>query len=209
LRLRKGRKVVETKDVVDKDKTGMIQVTVEGDHSPVNITVSISIYNLGTNRKALEAVRDAFTPVGQDGFDTLEIREEDTIVEAISSNEAQAIISSATVGIDESAEKGPEIEVSTAWLSVYSPVYDSSAKMWGFKLRRRHEYIDISETKIAEDAIARGGSMVDDAYQVRLEITTPMNRTGKAGTPSFKILEVLKFIPAPHSHQGSLFDGRR
>ena len=33
------------------------------------------------------------------------------------------------------------------------------------------EYIDISETDIAYNALKRGGAMVDDAYRVELELT--------------------------------------
>ena len=87
------------------------------------------------------------------------------------------------------------------------PRYDVKADLWRFRLGRDVIYADISETKIAVDAMDRRGSMADDAYQVRLEVTTPIDSSGKKGSPTYKVLEVIKFVPAPRpDRQTSLFD---
>ncbi|WP_363346346.1 hypothetical protein [Methylocystis echinoides] len=72
LRWRRGRKLVNTTTLTDQDKSGFVSVQVEGDHNP--ITVHHHVYNLSLNPRALRATRDAFSPIGRDGFDNLETR---------------------------------------------------------------------------------------------------------------------------------------
>lgn len=88
-------------------------------------------------------------------------------------------------------------------MSVYSPVYDASADKWRFKLGKEVIYADISETSIARDAISRGGALVEEAYQVRLEITTEVDNHGKKKEPTYKILEVMRFVPSAPARQTS------
>jgi hypothetical protein len=209
LRWRRGRKVSAEKitDTQDHDRTGLVRVTCEGDGN--SIEIHQHVYNLGQNPKALSAARETFTPIGQDGFERIEVRDQGELVDTIEPEETQAILASCNVGLEEADETAPEIETTTAWLSVYSPVYDAAADKWRFRLGKEVVYVDISETQIAENALTRGGALADDAYQVRLEITTPRTRKGKAGKPTFKIVKVIKFVPASPMVQASLFDGTR
>ena len=68
-------------------------------------------------------------------------------------------------------------------------------------------YIDISSTDIAENALKRGGSLVNDAYKVVLEMR---KKPGAAGVlPSdytYKILEVIDFQAAKLVSQSDAFD---
>lgn len=154
-------------------------------------------------------MRDTLSPIGQDGFENFEVRDGKTIAAVIRPEETQAIISSCNSAIEILDDVVPDIDETTAWLSVYSPVYDQTATNWRFTIGPKHHvYIDISETKIAADALARGGAMADDAYQVRLEIKTAKDKNGKPLKPTYKILEVIKFIPASPARQGSLFEGK-
>jgi hypothetical protein len=89
---------------------------------------------------------------------------------------------------------------------VYSPVYDAKATNWRFRLGREIVYADISETQIARIALLRGGAMVNDSYQVRLQITTPKPKGAKQGKPTYKILQVIKFVAADTEAQAGLFD---
>lgn len=86
---------------------------------------------------------------------------------------------SCTAGIEQAKEIEPEIDVTSAWVSVYTPVYDVAAPLWRFRLGKEVIYADISETKIAADALARGGALAEDANQVKLEITTELDQQGK------------------------------
>ena len=205
LKWKAGRKV--EKVTTDADPTGSITVRVEGDGNTVNI--NRNVFNLSLNAKALRATRDAFLPLGQDGFDSVRIgrpaSEDETDV--LDSEAVERIVASCTVGIEEAKETDPEIEVTSAWLSVYSPVYDLSAPNWRFRLGKEVIYADISETKIAQEALGRGGALADDAYQVRLEITTLIDAQGKKKDPTYKILSVTRFVGATPMHQSSLFSG--
>lgn len=208
LRWKKGRKVVSAEPLTDDDKTGTIEVHVEGDGNSVH--VHQHVYKLSENPKALRATRDAFLPLGQDGFDSVRLKEGDAVVQELSLPAVEDIVASCTVGIEEAKEITPEVDTTSAWLSVYSPVFDAKAENWRFKLGTEVIYADITETEIAADAMARGGSNVDDAYLVKLQITKSVDAQGKKKEPEYKVLEVLRFVGAPPPpHQASLFkDGQ-
>jgi hypothetical protein len=124
---KKGRKVSSATKFVDKDQNGMISVKVAGDNNP--IVINQHIYNLSENTKALRATRDALLPVGQNGFDRVQLREGDKIVAELLPPEIDEVIASCTAGIEESPDAEPDVEVITAWLSVYSPVFDAKADL--------------------------------------------------------------------------------
>jgi hypothetical protein len=205
LRWKSGRKVIETKPLTDVDRTGVIEVRVEGDSNTVQ--VHHHVYQLSQNPRALRATRDAFLPLGQDGFDTVKIRQDGEVVEEIDSRKVEEIVKSCNVGIEESKETEPEIEVTSAWLSVYLPVYDLNAPRWQFRLGKEIIYADISATNVAQQALERGGVGVEDAYQVKLEMTTEADAHGNKKEPTYKILEVIRFVPAgPVPRQSTLFE---
>ncbi|MDP2409727.1 MAG: hypothetical protein Q8M26_05520 [Pseudolabrys sp.] len=205
LKWRRGRKIESVTPLIDSDRTGTVEVRIQGDDATVH--VHQHIYNLAENPKALRATRDALLPLGQEGFDTVQLKEGDVVVDEIKDDDVEHIVASCNVGIEETKETEPEVEVTPAWLSVYSPVYDERAPSWRFRLGKDVIYADISETNIAHEALERGGAMVEDAYQVKLEITTEIDSAGKKGEPSYKVLEVIRFVPAgPIAKQSSLFD---
>jgi hypothetical protein len=205
LKWKAGRKVSETRAISDTTRSGIVEVRIEGDGNTVQ--VHNHVYDLSLNPRALRATRDAFLPLGQDGFDNVKLRQGEAVIEEIDSTQVEAIIKSCNVGIEEAKEEpAPEVEVTPAWLSVYSPVFDPAAPLWRFRLGKEVIYADISETNIAQEAIARGGVGVEDAYQVRLEITTEIDSHGSKEEPQYKVLQVIRFVPAPPpSIQASLF----
>jgi hypothetical protein len=206
LKWKDGRKVIDAKPLTDRDHAGYVEVQVQGDGN--TIQVHNHVYELSKNPRALRATRDAFLPLGQDGFDNVKLRHGDAVVEEIDSAQVEAIVKSCNLGIEEAKEEPePEVEITPAWLSVYSPVFDQSAPNWRFRLGKEVIYADISETDIAQEAIARGGVGVEDAYQVRLQITTNVDADGKRKESQYKILEVIRFIRAlPAVRQAQLFD---
>lgn len=202
LKWRKGRKIADVTEVTDSDQSGMVTVRVEGDDNAV--TIHNHTWNLANNPRALAAARDALSPVGTDGFDRIELRDGDKVIGEIPKEQADAILASCFTGIEESKDITPDIDTTSAWLTVFSPVYEEGAELWRFKMGKEVIYADISDTTIAHDALQRGGALVDDTYQVRLEIETPKTPDGKPKEPSYKILEVLRFIPADPVIQGEL-----
>ena len=203
LKWRRGRKVTSAKPLLDADKSGVVEVHVEGENNSVH--VHNHVYRLSENAKALRATRDAFLPLGHDGFESVQIREKDVVFDEINTNEVGDIVASCNIGIEESKETEPEIEEMPAWLSVYSPVYDQSAPNWRFRLGKEVIYADISATSIARDALDRGGAMVDDAYQVRLQVTTEVDAQGNKKQPEYKVLQVIRFVPASPPPQQTTF----
>jgi hypothetical protein len=203
LKWRNGRKIAEVTPLTDADKTGIVQVRIEGDGNSVQ--VHNHVYKLAENPRALRATRDAFLPLGHDGFDHLKLKQDDAVVREIDADEVDAIVKSCSIGIEEAKETmEPDVEVTPAWLSVYSPVYDHSAPSWRFRLGKDIIYADISATSIAQQAIDRGSAGVDDAYQVKLEITTEYDAQGARKEPKYKIIEVIRFVGAePPSRQSS------
>jgi hypothetical protein len=206
LRHRKGRKV-ESANLIDKAEGGEVSLKLEGDRN--SITINNNIYKMSNNHDALTSVRDTFAPLGIDGFDTMEAH---GIVDGmderlvIGPEGAQDILASCNTGIAEADVIEPDIVQTTAWLTVYSPVFDESAKTWKFRFNGKTILADISGTKIAENAVTRGGAAMDDSYEVRLEITTQRELSGRRGTPRYRILKVNKFVPGSPAAQASLFE---
>ena len=180
LRLKNGRKA-EAKPLTDADRAGTVEVQFEGDRNSVQI--HNHVYQLSENPRALRATRDAFLPLGQDGFDRVTLREGDKVVDEISWPDVEKIVKSCNVGIEEAkSDPEPEVEVTPAWLSIYSPVFDSAATSWRFRLGKEVIYADISQTNIEQQALTRGHVGIEDAYLVRLEIwrrppTSPRRRS--------------------------------
>jgi hypothetical protein len=144
LKFKNGRKVVEKKELSDTDRSGIVKVTIEGESNTVN--VHNHVYHLSENPRALRATRDAFLPLGQDGFDNIKVRQGDELVTHIDWQEVESIVKSCNVGIEEAKETEPEVEVTPAWLSIYSPVFDTQAPLWRFRLGKDVIYADISAT---------------------------------------------------------------
>lgn len=203
LEWRKGREIIEEK--IDKNPAGMIKITIKGDGNSVQLTPEI--YNLAKNPKALRATQDAFLPVGKDEFETMRISSsDDSLREDFELQEISDITASCIKGIEESKEvKGPDVEEFSAWLSVYSPVYDVAATSWRFRLGKETIYADISETTISQDALERGGALSDDAYQVVLEATTIYDSDNNPKKPNYKIKKVIRFVPSNPTYQEDLF----
>lgn len=58
-------------------------------------------------------------------------------------------------------------------------MYDVKVQSWRFLYGDHPIYADISETTIAEDAITRGGALVNDLYKVKMEVTQHLTEGGQ------------------------------
>jgi hypothetical protein len=86
---------------------------------------------------------------------------------------------------------------------VYGVTLDSKSKHWKFKLNNKVENLDISETKIAQEAIDRGGVWVGDTYKVKIEMIERQMPNGGYKT-DFKVKDVLDFRQGEQRTQVSL-----
>jgi hypothetical protein len=191
LKKKDGRKIESA--TPDAKSVGDMIVKFKGDGNTVHVTQNV--FQLAESKKILEAVEGAMTPVEQHEATRLEFRDHDQPAANYDHEAIRSIIKSCAAGPDTNILKvgKPETETVTATLYVYSPVFDEKAPNWRFLYRKKPIYADISETSIAQDAIRRGGSFINDRYRVRMEVTVAETNDGAA---HYKILKVLDFTEA-------------
>jgi hypothetical protein len=200
LRLIRDRKVTGTKLIV-QDGQDVYQINVEGDNNVV--IVSPQTLKLLQDEAVVENAKKVVAPVVRDGYDKLEFQDpKSNAVEKIDKEDAIAIRQTDPKQLEASEKEAPQ--TLEAWITVYSPIYDTKAKHWRFKFGKVNEHMDISETQIAADAMKRGGALVDDAYRVRLEITQELKESGKI-VNHYKVKEVIDFRPSRHPIQSDAF----
>jgi hypothetical protein len=199
MKLKRSNKIAEVKKT---DIAGIVVVQF-GDGNVAN--VSANALRLAENPKIRSAVEGALAPVGKDGIKRITFKErDDTEAASFDETEAKEIIAAfdrPELVKGQAAEESPD--TITAWLRVYSPVYDEKADKWRFHYGDHPIYADISETSIARDAIRRGGAMVNDLYKVKMEVRQHITDGGNS-RPEYKIIEVLDFKEA--KIQSDLFD---
>jgi hypothetical protein len=191
LKLRKGRQVAEVRD---SDRQGIVIVQFGDGNSA---TVSRDAVELSKSPKIRAAVEGVLAPLGANGMKRISFREGEVELETADESDAKDILASFDVSPTKSEiDEESEPDTVTAWLRVYSPVYDEKADKWRFWYGEHPIYADITETNIARDAIARGGALINDLYRVKLQITQHLTKGG-AIRPEFKILKVIDFREAP------------
>lgn len=199
LKALKNRRITST-TLASKDGRDVVTITIEGDNNVV--TVYPQTLEMLRDESVVTNAKKVVRPLLQEGYESLEFEANRQVLERIGTEDAVVIESTDTADVLPSEIDQPQ--ALTAWVSVYSPVYDAHAPMWRFKFGDAHEYMDISETNIAATAVLRGGSMIDDAYRVVLEITQEHRPNGTI-TNHYKIKKVLEFRPARLPHQFDAF----
>lgn len=191
LRLKKNRPVSEVKD---SDSRGIVIVQF-GDGNVANVSRDAIL--LSKSAKIRTALEGALAPIGTDGIKKISFKEDEKELVSVDENDAKDIISSFDISTTPLAAEGKaDPDTITAWLRVYSPVYDEGADKWRFLYGDHPIYADISETTIAHDAIARGGALINDLYKVKLEVIQHLTKGGNL-RPEYKVLEVVDFRAAP------------
>jgi hypothetical protein len=190
LKVRRGRAV---KEVRDTDQRGVVIVQFGDGNSA---TVSRDAIELAKSAKIRSAVEGVLAPLGTEGIRQVSFREMAKELEHANEDDAKDMLASFDLSTVPDIEDAGEPEVVTAWLRVYSPVYDEKADKWRFWYGDHPIYADITETSIAKDAIGRGGALMNDLYKVKLQITQHLTKGG-AMRPEFKIVQVIDFREAP------------
>jgi len=194
LRWKKERKEISSQ--VDRTDSGnYVRVTVEGNNNV--IVIPEQTYKLSKSIKAVESIKTLVSPV----------KEENGIEQASFINEEME------VNIDQSAAKELSrsfadtddipAQTFTAHIVTHGPILDIKSKHWKFKFNNKVEELDISQTSIAEDAVARGGVNVGDTYTAKIEMKEHQTKKGSYVT-DFKIKEVMAFTPGTRHQQSSL-----
>ena len=175
-------------------------ISVVGDNNKITvIQVTNEVAELIKQPSNAELVQKIVTPTVMDGYTNIKFENSEGSIVDIDKESAIDIKSY----YFESDEVDTELEapqVITAWIKVYSPVYEVKHDKWQFTYDRQHHFMDITETSIAEMALKRGGALVNDAYKVELEIR--QNR--KTLRSIYKILRVIDFRAAQINEQQEL-----
>lgn len=202
----RNRKISE-KELVTVEGKDLVKISVKDDGnggSQNHIYVYPQTVQMMENPNAINAVKKVVKPAAQEGYDSVEFdagnKENSNKISKEDAISIMAIDTSEPL-VEIIEEANPLI---TAWVTVYAPVYDINAEKWRFEYGDNHEYMDISETEIAKDAIERGGCSVNDTYKVKLEISQSFTSGGKISN-SYKIKEVLEFRPSRLTIQNNLF----
>ncbi|MGH6791369.1 MAG: hypothetical protein ACRECF_01330 [Methyloceanibacter sp.] len=192
LRWKKDRKVTQIKD---SDVQGVVIVQIgAGNVAEVNRNA----LTLAESPKIRVALEGTLAPLGTENVSRITFKD-DRGAEVASYDEADAreIVAAFDLPtIADVPDEEEEPDYITAWLRVYSPVFDEKADKWRVLYGDHPVYADISETSIAKDAITRGGSFVNDLYKVQMGVTQHFTEAGSI-RPEYKIIEVLDFRPAP------------
>lgn len=154
-----GRKINSLKQT----KQDSIQITVVGNDNNVTL-ISPQVAKMIGEPKLLEAAKSLSAGIQKEGSDELEFEYKNKVTERITKQDAARINANTKESLSFEIAATEEAQTIKSWIKVYSPVYDASAPKWRFRYGSNIEYMDITETSIAADAIARGGSMVDDTY---------------------------------------------
>ena len=190
----KGKRNLES--VSREDERGQVKVTFEGDHNQV--TIQNNVFKLSNNPKILEAVEQIAESTQPEGIDSIEFREDDKLANAITKPEGREIIEGIrNTRLQEQLPEPPSAQVIEAHLMVYEPRLDTDAQYWRFWYGDQSIRVDVSETQIPGEVMARGRVNVGDTWKVRLEIAQRQTTTGRMRN-DYKILEVVEFFPGGH-----------
>lgn len=175
------------KSTVIKQENGknVVIVNIEGDNN--SVTLPEQVYALSKSTKVVQALKRVVAP----------ITKENGIEEAVFIHDQKEQTKVDQAGASDLMQAGVEDEINepqifTAHIIVYAPVLDKAAKKSKFHFQNQITTVDISETKIAEDAVKRGGVTCGDTYKVKMEMIE--RKTAAGGYVSdYKVKEVLEF----------------
>lgn len=195
LRMRKNKKIVARKRLRAKGKpSDAIEITLS---TGEKVVLREPVLRLSENKKAVASVSALVKPLENDGYEEMRTSGDGAKPVTISKQNAADIRMAC---LSEQNDIQPQTVV--AHLEVYKPTLDAKSKVWKFRYDGAAKDVDISESTIARDTIARGGVKVGDTYEVKLEVTEEATKRGFRN--KYKIKEVLDFFNSPPSTQLSL-----
>jgi len=197
----KRRKITSTA-IESRDGKDVVRIAIDGDHNTVLI-VPPQALDLVRDAEAVQSAKKLVQPLTKNGYESLEFESKGGVIQRFETADAIEITSLDPGQVEDAFRDEPQSI--TAWVTVYSPVYDPKAPKWRFKFGDSHEYMDITETDIASQAMKRGGAMVDDAYRVELEIVQEIKPGSSTFSNFYKIKRVLDFKPARVPFQSDTF----
>ena len=176
------KKVTEVQHTRDGNITN---ITINGDGNIIALPEQIA--KLAQSAKVVESLKGVASPVSTKNGITdatfIHDKKEQLKIDTELAKQLRGV---------HAQQEGSEPQPITAHIVIYAPILDPTAKVWKFKLNKRVEKIDISETTIAADALERGSIRVGDRYRVNLEVIERQTPTGNFKF-DYKVKEVLSF----------------
>lgn len=175
-----------------ENQDGTVVLNIQGNDNQV--TISNTVYKLSQEKKIIKAAQGVVRPVASvDGIDSAEFFYKKDNVKKIDKSMAKSI-----VAIDTEDDLG-EPQPIEGHITVHSPVLSESSKKWKFLYNGHIEEIDISETTISKDVMARGKVIVGDTWKVSMEIRERKTQSGYKN--EFKVIRVLDFTPGSEQQE--------
>jgi len=191
LKWKSGRPATEVRDA---PAPGVVIIQL-GDGNQAR--VRRDVFELSKNPKVRAAVEGTLAPLGTGDITKIVFKgDRSAEPEIYDANDAKDIVASFDVPAGAIPDQEQEPDTVTAWLRVYSPVYDEKADKWRFWYGDHSIYADITETTIAKDALQRGGALVNDLYKVKMQIKQHFTKGG-AIRLEYKIVSVMDFRSSP------------
>ena len=201
LKLLKGRKI-ESSELQVQDGNNVSIIKIEGDNNHVCVYPQTS--ELLEDSRVIYNVQKIVKPLKNEGYEKLEFESFAGWKEEITEEDANNILTT-NLNTQLALTEHEEPQVIITRIRVYSPIYKKDAINWKFEFGDKYETMDISETDIAENAIRRGGALVNDTYKVKLEITLETTQAGKFKN-RYRIKEVIEFYPSNLNQQTDMFN---
>jgi hypothetical protein len=192
----KKDKKEQSAEVQSTPNGNIIKIQIEGNNNTV--LIAEPVYKLSKSPKVVESVKMLTRPISEEtGIHSatfIHDKKEHLKIDT----ESAAQLQEAHADSDET-----EPQIFTAHIVVYGVTLDPKSKHWKFKINNKVENLDISETKIAQEAVERGGVWVGDTYKVKVEMIERAMPNGGYKT-DFKVKEVLEFRPGNRATQVTL-----
>jgi hypothetical protein len=196
----KGNRKEKSAETNTSANGNTVNISVVGDNNIIiNKIIPESVHKLSKDAKIVENIKTMTNPVSE----AYGITEQSFIYK----NQRQLTIDAASArSLREAATETDTVEpqIVTAHIVLHALTLDTRSKKWKFKFNNRVEIIDIGDSTIAADTMARGGVSVGDTYKVRLEMIERKNPKGEYVT-HYKVKEVLEFTPGHRAEQSQLF----
>jgi hypothetical protein len=191
----KWKKSNKVDSITDSDRRGIVVVQLGNGNFA---KVSQNAIELADNSRIRSALEGILAPLGTEGIQKIAFKEDDTEFASLDDEGAKEVLAAfALTDIMVPIVQDELADTVTAWLRVYSPVYDERADKWRFYYGENPIHADIANTTIAHDAIARGGALVNDLYKVKMEVRQHVTAGGNVRL-DYKIINVLDFRPTDH-----------
>ena len=170
----------------EQDNGNTVIVNIIGDGNSVEIPQQV--YQLSQDKKVIKAAQGIVAPVAKKrGIETAAFYDEKDKKVEITKEEAERIVS-----LDDTEEE-PESQYIVGHITVYKPELSATSKRWNFLYNGNQEEIDISETSIAKDVLARGKIVIGDSWKVKMEVKEKKIKNGYKN--DYRVVEVFDFIP--------------